>query len=167
MSCQEEPEEAPDRAALVAQRVRPALKRELNAKGLEFGDPVFIRVLKEERELELWVQQPGKKTFGLFRTYRIAAMSGKLGPKEKQGDLQAPEGFYFVPPANMNPKSTFHLSFDIGYPNAYDRAYGRTGDFLMVHGNRISTGCFAMTDDKIEEIYTLCDAALEKGQKFF
>jgi len=94
-------------------------------------------------------------------------MSGKLGPKTAEGDLQAPEGFYFVPPSRMKPDSTYHLAFNLGYPNAYDQAHGRTGSFLMVHGNRISIGCFAMTDSKIEEIYTLCDAALDKGQPFF
>lgn len=157
----------PDRARAAAKRVRGKLTRALEKDGLRFGDPVFIRIIKEERALELWIKEPEKKTFQLFRTYRIAAMSGKLGPKVKQGDLQAPEGFYYVPPAAMNPQSNFHLSFNLGYPNEFDRAHGRDGDFLMVHGNRVSIGCFAMTDKKIEEIYTLCDAALQKGQRFF
>lgn len=157
----------PDRAKAAAGRVRPALTRDLAALGLRFGDPVFIRIFKEERELELWVRQPGRKTFKHFRTYAIAAMSGTLGPKEKEGDRQAPEGFYFVPPSRMNPRSDFHLSFNLGYPNEYDRAHGRDGSFLMVHGDRVSIGCFAMTDAKIEEIYTLCDAALRNGQPFF
>jgi murein L,D-transpeptidase YafK len=94
-------------------------------------------------------------------------MSGGLGPKLRQGDRQAPEGFYYVAPANMNPNSRFHLSFNIGYPNAYDRALGRTGSAIMVHGSWFSTGCFAMTDIKIEEIYALADAALRNGQRFF
>ncbi|MEM9235534.1 MAG: L,D-transpeptidase family protein, partial [Verrucomicrobiota bacterium] len=82
-------------------------------------------------------------------------------------DLQVPEGFYFVPPSKMKPDSTYHLAFNIGYPNAYDRHHGRTGSFIMIHGNEISIGCLAMTDEKIEEIYTLCDAAHKNGQRFF
>lgn len=154
-----------DRAARVAKRVSPRLKSDLKAKGMKFGDPVFIRVFKEERELEVWVQKGPR--FDKFRTYPIAAMSGRLGPKLAEGDRQAPEGFYFVPATMMNPKSAFHLAFNIGFPNAYDRSHGRTGTFLMVHGDRQSIGCFAMTDEKIEEIYTLCDAALKEGQPFF
>jgi murein L,D-transpeptidase YafK len=91
-------------------------------------------------------------------------VSGSLGPKQKQGDGQAPEGFYRVRPGQMNPASSYHLSFNLGYPNAFDRANGRTGDFLMVHGNCVSIGCFAMTDPVIEEIWTLMQAAYEAGQ---
>ena len=160
-------ESGPARATSAANRVRPALTRDLTAAGLRFGSPVFLRVFKEERELELWVQQPGKNTFQHFRTYPIAAMSGNLGPKLAEGDRQAPEGFYFVAPSAMNPNSSFHLSFNLGYPNTYDQAHGRTGSALMIHGNEVSVGCFAMTDPKIEEIYTLCDAALKNGQPYF
>ena len=160
-------DEDSNRARAAANRVRGKLTRALEKNGLRFGDPVFIRIFKEERELELWVREPRKKSFRLFRTYRIAAMSGKLGPKVSEGDLQAPEGFYYVAHGAMNPHSNFHLSFNLGYPNEFDRAHGRDGTFIMVHGNRVSIGCFAMTDKKIEEIYTLCDAAHASGQKFF
>ena len=146
-------------------KVAPGLVRDLAKKGLAYGSAIFIRVFKEERELELWVEKG--EEFELYRTYNIAAMSGKLGPKLREGDHQAPEGFYFVPPDRMNPNSRFHLSFNLGYPNAFDRAHRRTGSALMVHGNRVSIGCFAMTDAKIEEIYCLADAALRNGQKFF
>jgi len=145
--------------------VAPSLIRSLDAAGLSYGAPVFLRIFKKEKELELWVQK--KDEFKLFRTYDIVAMSGHLGPKLKEGDRQAPEGFYFVTPSRMNPNSRFHLSFNLGYPNSYDRAHKRTGSALMVHGNQISIGCFAMTDSKIEEIYCLADAALRNGQKFF
>ena len=94
-------------------------------------------------------------------------MSGTLGPKLAEGDCQAPEGFYFVANRHLNPRSTYHLSFNLGFPNAYDLAHGRTGSHLMVHGSDMSIGCFAMTDPGIEEIYTLCAAALAKGQPFF
>ena len=153
------------RAERVARKVTPRLKRELAAKGLNFGDAVFIRIFKEERELELWIEK-GER-FEKFRTYRIAGMSGKLGPKLAEGDRQAPEGFYFVPRSMMNPQSLYHLAFNIGFPNSYDKGKDRTGSFIMVHGDTLSIGCFAMTDSKIEEIYTLCDAALMNGQPYF
>jgi len=146
-------------------RVAPSLVRDLGEKGLTYGAPVFVRVFKEEKELEVWLKEG--EAFELFRTYDIAAMSGRLGPKLREGDRQAPEGFYFVTPSRMNPNSRFHLSFNLGYPNTFDRAYDRTGSALMIHGNNVSIGCFAMTDAKIEEIYALADAALSNGQKFF
>ncbi len=157
----------PERAKAAAARVRPALERDLAAKGLHFGDPVFLRAFKEENVLELWVLRRETKKYELFRTWEIAAQSGKPGPKLAEGDQQVPEGFYFVPRSGMKPDSVFHLAFNIGYPNAYDRHHGRTGSFIMIHGNCISIGCLAMTDGKIEEIYTLCDAALAGGQEFF
>ncbi|MGB2186801.1 MAG: L,D-transpeptidase family protein [Akkermansiaceae bacterium] len=151
----------------VITRMTPRLSRELNALDLELGSPVFIRVFKESLELELWVQQGGSGSFKLFKSWPIAAVSGKLGPKLAEGDRQAPEGFYYVGKSQMKPDSRFHLAFNIGYPNAYDRAHNRDGSFIMVHGNRVSIGCFAMTDPAMEEIYTLCHAALEEGQPFF
>ncbi len=156
----------PKRASKAAARVTPDLKADLAAKGLKFGSPVFIRIFKETRELELWVQG-GDGKFSRFRNYRISAMSGRLGPKVKQGDRQAPEGFYYVSSGRFNPYSSFHLSFDIGYPNAFDRAHSRTGSLIMIHGKSASIGCFAMTDASIEQIYTLARAALNGGQKFF
>jgi len=155
------------RAAAAEARVRPALERDLKKAGLEFGAPVFIRAFKEERVLELFVQNRTSGKFELFRSYRIAAASGKLGPKLAEGDGQVPEGFYFVPPSAMKPDSRYHLAFNIGYPNVYDRFHGWTGSLIMVHGNRYSIGCLAMTDEKIEEIYTLCAAAHADTQRFF
>ena len=157
----------PERAKAAEKRVRPALERALAEKGLHFGDPVFLRAFKEEGLLEMWIRKRADRKYVLFRTWKVAAQSGTLGPKLAEGDGQVPEGFYFVPPAGMKPDSVFHLSFNLGFPNAYERARGWTGSFIMIHGNRVSTGCLAMTDEKIEEIYTLCDAAHKKGQKFF
>lgn len=134
-------------------------------KGLSFGSSVYIRIFKEEAELEVWLQHGTQ--YELFKTYPICAESGTLGPKEKEGDAQSPEGFYSVTASKLNPASNYHLSFDIGYPNAYDRSLGRTGSFIMVHGNCVSIGCFAMTDPAIEEIYLLAEGALAKGQKSF
>lgn len=128
-----------------------------------FGRPVFIRIIKEELLLELWCQDK-QGTWDILRRYPIAAMSGDLGPKTAEGDLQAPEGFYEVRPGGMNPRSSFHLSFNIGYPNAYDQKLGRTGSFIMIHGGEASIGCFAMTDPVIEEIYTMVHEAHAAGQ---
>lgn len=146
-----------DRVAEARQHVEAELKE-------HFGKPVFLRIIKEDYELELWLQEPDGKWL-LFDTYEIAAMSGELGPKTKEGDEQAPEGFYRVLPRAMNPRSMYHLSFNIGYPNAYDRSLGRTGSYIMVHGSDVSIGCFAMTDPIIEEIYTLVNEAFRAGVK--
>jgi|GEM_PF-336402 len=141
----------------------PTLMKE---KKMKMGAPAFIRAFKEERELEVFLQN-NDGTFEHLRTYPIAAASGDLGPKLAEGDGQVPEGFYFSSQQSMKPDSAFHLAFNIGYPNAYDRAHGRTGSYIMVHGSNVSIGCLAMTDEKIEEIYGLCQAALDAGQPFF
>jgi len=151
----------------VIRRMSPRMHQELGAKGLALGSPVFIRIFKETRELELWMHHPASGKYRHFKTWPIAAMSGQLGPKLAEGDFQAPEGFYHVGRSRMKPDSRFHLAFNIGYPNAYDRARQRTGSFIMVHGNELSIGCFAMTDPGIEEIYTLCSMALTQGQPYF
>lgn len=157
----------PVRAKAAARRVRPTLERDLTAKGLHFGDPVFLRAFKEEKQLEIWMRQRKTGGYELFRTWPIAAQSGKPGPKLAEGDGQVPEGFYSVPPSAMKPDSKYHLAFNIGYPNAYDRHHGRHGSLIMIHGNQVSIGCLAMTDAGIEQIYTLCDAAHDHGQKSF
>ncbi len=153
------------RSRAVASRIRPQLEAELKAQGLTYGAPLFMRIFKESKELELWVRK--EKTFALFKTYTIHHFSGTPGPKLQEGDCQAPEGFYFVTPDRMNPNSSYHLSFNLGYPNRYDQAHGRTGSALMVHGSTVSIGCYAMTDARIEEIYTLADGALRGGQPYF
>lgn len=148
-------------------RILPEMKTALAEKKLAYGSPIFIRAFKEERELELFVENKTIGKFELFRTYPIVAASGELGPKLAEGDGQVPEGFYYAGQKAMNPNSTYHLAFNIGFPNSFDRAHGRTGSFIMVHGSTASVGCLAMTDEKIEEIYTLCQAALDSGQPFF
>lgn len=146
-------------------RVRPGLEERLAEKGLRWGSPIFIRIFKEPAVLEVWIEK--RSRFELFETYPVCRFSGDLGPKIREGDGQAPEGFYFVSPAQMNPSSNYHLAFNIGYPNAYDRHHNRTGSAIMVHGSCVSIGCFAMTDAGIEEIYSLAEAALNNGQRFF
>ena len=155
------------RAEAAAVRVRPSLETALAEKNLKLGDKVFIRAFKEERVLELFIKDPSTRRYELFRSYPIAAASGTLGPKLAEGDRQVPEGFYAVPPSAMNPNSRFHLAFNIGYPNALDRSLERTGSAIMIHGDRVSIGCLAMTDEVIEEIYTICTAAHSGGQAAF
>lgn len=128
------------------------------------AEETFIRIFKAESELELWSRAPGEATYTLTKTYPICSWSGRLGPKLREGDRQSPEGFYFVTKDRLNPNSQFHLSFDIGFPNAYDRAHNRTGSFLMVHGNCVSWGCYAMTDAGIEEIYGAVEDSFKAGQ---
>lgn len=146
-------------------KVRPILAQDLLSQGLSLSSPIFIRIFKKSGELEVWVEN--FKKFKLFKTYKLCRFSGSLGPKMRWDDRQSPEGFYFVKPNQLNPSSQFHMSFNIGYPNSYDRAHGRTGSALMVHGDCVSIGCYAMTDEKIEEIYTIADAAFRGGQSFF
>lgn len=154
---------APERLADVRARLLPKLQEELAARKCELGQPAFIRIFKESRELELWTQGRAGE-WRLFRRYPIACFSGTLGPKTREGDLQAPEGFYSVTQKMLNPASSYHLAFNIGYPNAYDLAQQRTGSLIMVHGDVCSVGCFAMTDAVIEEIYLVVEAAVSGGR---
>jgi murein L,D-transpeptidase YafK len=154
------------RAMAAIARVKPGLAAELKEKKISWGAPLFIRIFKEEMVLEVWLKQD--RSFAHFKTYPICTIGGRgLGPKTAKGDGRAPEGFYYVGPAQMNPHSSYHLAFNLGYPNTYDRTRGRTGGSLMVHGRCVSIGCFAMGDRSIEEIYALADAALRFGQPFF
>jgi murein L,D-transpeptidase YafK len=144
----------------------PQTQAHLAEKGMTEEAPVLIRIFKAESELEVWKQKDNGR-FYLFKTYPICSYSGGLGPKVEQGDRQAPEGFYNVSLDGMNPRSKYHLSFDVGFPNAYDRALGRTGSNIMVHGDCTSSGCYAMTDAVVEEIFTLARVALQNGQESF
>src|SRR5260370_37836654 len=125
--------------------------------------PMLVRPFKEEAELEGW-KQDRLGRFELLKPYPICRWSGDLGPKVREGDRQAPEGFYSITPAQMNPQSAYYLSFNTGYPNAYDKALGHTGSQLMVHGDCSSRGCYAMTDEQIAEIYSLGRASFFGGQ---
>ena len=140
------------------------LEEKLTLLSAKAGDPVFIRIFKEESLLEVWIRSEAE--YHHLKDYYICAYSGYLGPKLQEGDRQAPEGFYKVKKYQLNPNSKYHLSFNLGFPNRYDREHNRTGSFLMVHGNCVSDGCYAMTDEKIEEIYALVESALQKGQKY-
>jgi murein L,D-transpeptidase YafK len=135
-------------------------------KDMPKESPILVRIFKEEAELEVW-KQDSSGQYALLKTYPICRWSGALGPKVKEGDRQAPEGFYAITPGQMNPNSAWYLSFNIGFPNAYDRANDRTGAFLMVHGDCSSAGCYAMTDEQMGEIYALGREAFLGGQKEF
>jgi murein L,D-transpeptidase YafK len=134
-------------------------------KELKLGDPVLVRIFKLESELELWMEKDGK--YVKFATYPICRFSGRIGPKIREGDRQAPEGFYTVDKDWLNPNSRWHRSFNLGYPNAFDRAHDRTGSFIMVHGGCLSVGCFAITDQGVDEVWRLVTAALDGGQPRF
>jgi murein L,D-transpeptidase YafK len=136
----------------------------MKSVGTSPSAPLLIRIYKKEAELEVWKRSASGR-FVRLKTFPICRWSGQLGPKRREGDRQAPEGFYAVTPGLMNPNSAHYLSFDTGFPNAYDRAQGATGSALMVHGTCSSAGCYAMTDEGIAEIYALLREAFEGGQK--
>ncbi|MBE7184837.1 MAG: murein L,D-transpeptidase [Methylobacterium mesophilicum] len=138
----------------------------MKARDMKPSSPIMVRIFKEEGKLEVWKAKTNGR-YDLISMYNICRYSGKLGPKFIEGDRQAPEGFYEVKPGQMNPNSQYRLAFNIGFPNAYDRAYGRTGQNLMVHGACSSSGCYSMTDPQVEEIFALGREAFKGGQTDF
>lgn len=141
------------------------LDERLQTAGFQSGTPIFIRIFKREFLLEVWLKRGDK--FELFSSYPICRFSGRVGPKLRQGDRQAPEGIYTVSRRQLNPASRWHRSFNLGFPNTFDRSHGRTGSYLMVHGGCSSIGCYAMTNDVIDEIWKLVTASLNAGQQRF
>lgn len=139
------------------------LDQRLAAQGVKLGDPVMLRLFKLESELELWVEKDGH--FVRFATYPICLWSGRLGPKLKEGDRQAPEGFYTIASEQLNPNSRWHRAFNLGFPNVFDKSKGRYGSFIMVHGGCSSIGCYAMTDPVVDELWRFVTAALDAGQE--
>jgi murein L,D-transpeptidase YafK len=158
---------APQTAAVAPEAVlRPAPDDAFTKEGeprFQMGSPVFVRIFKQEGQLELWLRHNGR--FALYRTYPVCKWSGRLGPKIREADYQSPEGFYSVSAKQLNPRSNYHRAFNVGYPNAFDRQRGRTGGLVMVHGACKSVGCFAMTDRGIDEIYGFVAAAISAGQR--
>jgi murein L,D-transpeptidase YafK len=136
----------------------------MEQKGTTKNSPVLIRAYKKEAELEIWKQNSDGR-YVYIKSFPMCRWSGQLGPKVREGDRQVPEGFYTITPGQMNPNSNYYLSFNVGYPNAYDRAYGYTGGSIMVHGACSSAGCFSMTDEQIGEIYAIAREAFNGGQK--
>jgi murein L,D-transpeptidase YafK len=140
-----------------------ATQEAMREKGMRTHAPIVIRAFKQESELEVWKQDSSGK-MALLKTYPMCRWSGQLGPKQREGDRQVPEGFYSFSQGQMNPNSSFYLSFNVGYPNAVDRQLGRTGAHIMVHGDCSSMGCFAMTDGQVADIYALTREAFAGGQ---
>lgn len=138
----------------------------LRSMGSSPAEPMLVRIFKKEEVLEVW-KRTSSGQYKLFKTYEICAYSGDLGPKFKEGDRQSPEGFYTISPGLMNPKSAYYLAFNTGFPNKFDRAHGRTGSNLMVHGDCKSVGCYAMTDAGIAEIYALARESFKGGNPSF
>jgi murein L,D-transpeptidase YafK len=135
----------------------------LAAKGLAEGDAVFIRIFKAESELEVWMRKGNG--FVLFETYPICHWTGTLGPKIREGDKQSPEGFYSITARQSRHRGRWRKAFNLGFPNALDQRLQRTGSYILLHGGCSSTGCFAMTDPVLDEIYGLAQAALAQGQQ--
>ncbi len=136
----------------------------MQQKGTSAQAPMLIRTFKKEAELEIWKMKADGQ-YALLKTYPMCRWSGQLGPKTKEGDRQVPEGFYAITPSQMNPNSNYYLSFNVGYPNAFDKAHGYTGGLIMVHGDCSSAGCFSMTDEQIAEIYAIARESFAGGQK--
>jgi murein L,D-transpeptidase YafK len=139
------------------------LERRLAGRGMAVGNPILIRIFKLESELELWMAADAR--FELIATYPICNWSGVLGPKLAEGDKQSPEGLYSIGRRQLRRIGRWPRSLDIGFPNTFDRALGRTGSYVLLHGGCTSTGCYAMTDPVMEEIFRLSEAALGRGQK--
>jgi murein L,D-transpeptidase YafK len=138
----------------------------LQQKKMPKYSPIVVRLFKEEAELEVWKQDTTGR-FQILKTYPICRWSGDLGPKFWEGDRQAPEGFYSITPGLMNPNSNYYLAINTGFPNSFDKANNRAGSLLMIHGDCWSSGCYAMTDEQISEIYSLARDAFLGGVPSF
>ncbi len=152
-----------ERVKVAQQETTSTLQVLFAAKGLSFpAKKIFIRVFKALSQLELWAENPINQQFVLIKTYPICYMSGVLGSKNKQGDLQVPEGFYVID--YYNPVSDFYLSVKINYPNAYDIHWKKTGSAICIHGNCVSIGCISIEDNPIKELYWVLIQAHNQGQ---
>ena len=146
--------------------ISASIRQKLPGLDMSMTSPIMLRIFKEESTLEVWKQTRSGR-YALLETFEICKWSGELGPKIKEGDRQAPEGFYEITPALMNPNSSYHLAFNLGYPNKFDRSHNRTGTHLMVHGACSSRGCYAMTDQQVQDIYALARESFKGGQRSF
>ena len=152
--------------AKAMKELSPEMLALLQKKNMPKESPILVRVFKEESEVDVW-KQDTTGLYQLLKVYPICRWSGELGPKKAEGDRQAPEGFYSITPGLMNPNSSYYLAINMGFPNAFDKANGYTGGFLMIHGDCSSRGCYAMTDEQIGEIYSLARESFLGGQKQF
>ena len=141
------------------------LQKDLQTAGINHAFKIYLTAYKAEGKLELWLKTDRQKTYRLFKTYDFCARSGTLGPKVKEGDLQTPEGFYYI--NAFNPMSNFYLSLGINYPNDTDRLRSKKekpGGDIYIHGNCVTVGCIPLTDEKIKELYVLAVEAKNAGQ---
>ncbi len=156
-------------------RISDALKHKEDTLMKQFQDKrlpwparyIYIRSFKYDSQIEVWVKQEISDKFALFKTYRVCAMAGSLGPKRMQGDYQVPEGFYYI--NEFNPKSNYHLSLGLNYPNASDRILSDSlmpGGDIYIHGSCVTTGCIPVNNEQIEELYILAAHAKSEGQDF-
>lgn len=152
------------RSRAITEQARDRMQAELERQKLRAGDPVFLRLFKEEAELELWMKGEGEPEFKLFKVYRIAESAGSPGPKSREGDGQAPEGFYSATIRSLRPETKHHLGIDLGYPNEYDVYHGNTGSDLMIHGGLHAAGAFSLSREAMEDLYALVEAGFEAGQ---
>lgn len=144
--------------------ISPQMEATMSEKGMNARSPILFRAYKKESELEVWKQTPTGE-YALLKTFPMCRWSGQLGPKKTEGDRQVPEGFYTITQGQLNPNSAYYLSFNVGYPNSFDKQLGRTGSQIMVHGACSSRGCFSMTDEQVADIYALSREAFGGGQK--
>ena len=144
-------------------QLSPAVLSKMSAMNMDRASPIMLRIFKEEGRLEVWKADRSNR-FQQLRSYKICAWSGKLGPKMKEGDRQAPEGFYPLSKANLNPNSSYFLAINTGFPNSYDRAQKASGTNLMIHGACSSSGCYSMTDEQMLEIFAFARDAFGGGQ---
>jgi murein L,D-transpeptidase YafK len=144
------------------------LRKQFEAKGLKWpAKYIYMRSFKYEKELEVWVKNDIQDTFRLFKVYKICRTSGKMGPKRKQGDMQVPEGFYYI--SGFNPNSNYHLALGLDYPNLSDRLKSGASDpggDIYIHGSCVSVGCIPILDNQIEEVYMLAAICKQEGQDY-
>lgn len=152
----------------IFKRLEDSVKKQFEAKKLNWPPQnIFIRSFKYDRQLEVWIKSDSKENFKLFKTYKICMQSGTMGPKRMEGDYQVPEGFYYI--NEFNPNSNYHLSLGLNYPNASDKILSDSahpGSAIYIHGNCVSTGCIAISDAPIEELYMIASHAKASGQDF-
>ncbi len=153
---------------VILSRMEDSVKKQFEKQHLVWPpEGLYIRSFKYDRQLEVWVKGDSKEPFKLFKTYKICMQSGTMGPKRMQGDYQVPEGFYQI--NEFNPNSNYHLSLGLNYPNASDKILSdpeKPGNSIYIHGNCVSTGCIAISDEPIEELYIIASNVKANGQEF-
>jgi murein L,D-transpeptidase YafK len=146
-------------------RQEDTLQKQFAAKQLVWPAKfVYIRSFKYDSEMEVWVKNKQSEKYKFFKTYKICALAGSLGPKRMAGDYQVPEGFYYI--NEFNPRSLYHLSLGLNYPNASDKMLcdlSQPGGDIYIHGSCVTTGCIPITDGQIEELYVLALHSKDMG----